>query len=278
MAPPNPYAYAPPPPSPYQPYAAPVADPYGGYLGPPPEAPPSDPTAYYDEPPAKKSKAKESGMPPPPRLAQSPLPGDTRNSATSKAGGCGAFIKLVPFGSGQFCAGKTMKGLFFLGSEVVSLYFYKANTDASVAYQSKLNTILADRETARADVAESDLEAYDAETAAKESQGKAAITKAKQNAQYSMISFAGLWGIGVIDAFINSEPSKPVKKSKKKSPRVMHSYNLDLDKAPLGTWAMTIQDDSKNLTSDYLLGYTPTVDARDGNLLHSLTLGMSWEL
>ena len=97
-----------------------------------------------------------------------------------------------------------------------------------------------------------------------------------------MMGFVGLWGVGVIDATMNAPSGKTSKKSKRKSPRIMHSYNLDLDKAPMGTWAMSIPYnttwDSNLVSHDYQVGYTPTLDKNGTHLKHSLTLGMMWEL
>ena len=195
---------------------------------------------------------------------------------------CAGVINILPFGSGQFCHGSTMKGVFFLGAEIGALYFYKSNNDAAASYQSKLNSITADRAAARDTVPADEQAAYDAETTDKETQGKAAIGKAKQNAQYSMIAFVGLWGVGAIDASINVPSPKSSKKSKRKSPRIMHSYNLDLDKAPMGTWAMSMPYDttwdSNPVSQDYMVGYTPTLDRTGTQLKHSMTLGMMWEL
>jgi hypothetical protein len=266
--------YAAPPP---QYGAMPAADPYGGYLGPPPEAPISSAPPYVDVAPS----AKDSGMPPPPILPGEVPSRNNAKASKSASEKCG-FLNILPFGSGQFCNGSTMKGVFFLGAEIGALYFYKSNNDAAATYQSKLNSILAERETARADVPADEQVAYDAETADKEAQGKATIAKAKQNAQYSMFAFVGLWGVGAIDASFNAPSAKIPKKSKRKSPRIMHSYNLDLEKAPMGTWAMSMPYettwDSSLVSQDYMVGYTPTLDKNGSQLQHSLTLGMIWEL
>jgi PEGA domain len=289
--PPNPYA---PPPSPYQPYvAAPVADPYGGYLGPPPESASSaaPPPPNIDSP----SSSSGSGMPPPPRFGSSAGASKkgSKKESKSKSEGCSAFIRILPFGAGQFCYGSTIKGIFFLGSEVASLYFYNVNTTAATKYQATLDSINAEREAARPSVAQADQEAFDAETETKNSEGKATIAKTKQQAQYSALIFGGLWVGGVVDAFVNDFPgSSSAKKSKGRSrgnrPRILHSFNLDLRKAPMGTLAMDLPYDSSTLAhpffddsyeaANYFLGYTPTVDSRSKNLVHSLTLGMAWEL
>lgn len=214
-APVNPYAYtqpvAPvPPPSPA--YSAP-ADPYGGYLGPPPETPATAAPPAVDPVPSVSEKS-SGGMPPPPIL---PPPSSSKRPtkrAIAAKESCSTLVKILPFGFGQFCKGSTAKGLFFLGSEAGALYFYKSNTDAATSYQSRLNQILAERDAARADIPAEEQEDFDMETSAKESQGKAAINKAKQNAQYSMLAFVGLWGAGVVDAMTSPDASSSGKSKK----------------------------------------------------------------
>ena len=280
----NPYAYsqpAPPVQAPSPSYSAP-ADPYGGYLGPPPESPSVTPPPVVDiEPP--KSNNSGGGMPPPPILAPINTPRTAKKSAVENER-CSALIKILPFGFGQFCKGSAAKGAFFLGSEVGALYFYKANTDAAASFQTKLNSILLEREAARADVPADEQEAFDAETAAKETQGKAAISKAKQNAQYSILAFVGLWGAGAVDAMISPTPGKSSKskKSKKRSPRIIQSYNLDLETAPIGTLAMDLPFDrvgpESALESDLMIGYTPIKTSGSSRLLHAMTVGVTWDL
>lgn len=276
MAPPNPYAYAPPAPNPYA--AAPVQDPYGGYLGPPPEAPASALPPVLDGP-APSGGGDGGGMPPPPILPTTS--GPSKKTAATKADKCGG-IKFMPFGAGQFCNGSTLKGVVFLGAEVASLYFYKTNTDAAAGVQTKLNSILAERGAARGEVPEADQPDFDTETESKRTAAKAAINKARQNAQYSMVSFFGLWAAGVVDASINvPTKGKPTKKSKKRS-KIQYSYDLDLDTAPLGTWALAMPSDGMSdrdeLLAEYRLGYTPILDKQRDQLLHSVTFGLSWEL
>jgi hypothetical protein len=229
--------------------------------------------------------ASDSGMPPPPILPTSS--GPSKKTAAAKPDKCGG-IKFMPFGAGQFCNGSTLKGVVFLGAEVASLYFYKTNTDAAAGVQTKLNSIIAEREVARAEVPEADQPDFDTETESKRTAAKAAINKARQNAQYSMVSFFGLWAAGVVDASINvptkgkpGKPGKPSKKSKKRS-KIQYSYDLDLDTAPLGTWAIAMPSDGMSdrdeLLAEYRLGYTPILDKQRDQLLHSVTFGLSWEL
>jgi hypothetical protein len=218
-------------------------------------------------------------MPPPPILPTNSTP--SKKTVEAKPDKCGG-IKFMPFGAGQFCNGSTLKGVVFLGAEVAALYFYKSNSDAAASVQTKLNSILAEREAARGEVPESDQPDFDAETDSKRSAGKAAINKARQNAQYSMVSFFGLWAAGVVDASINvPTKSKPSKKSKK-MPKIQYSYDLDLDTAPLGTWAFSLPGDTmsgrSDLLAEYRLGYTPILDKHKDQLLHSVTFGLSWEL
>jgi hypothetical protein len=281
----NPYAYTqpmPPTPPPSPVYSAPV-DPYGGYLGPPPEAPTTTPPPAVDPGPSVSERA-SGGMPPPPIL---PPPASSKGSTKrtiAKTEKCSTLVKILPFGFGQFCKGSTAKGLFFLGSEAGALYFYKSNSDAATSYQSRLNQILTERDAARADVPAEEQEAFDSETAAKETQGKAAINKAKQNAQYSMLAFVGLWGAGAFDALTSpdSSPSGKSKKSKRARPRIMHSYHLDLETAPFGTvameWPVANALTPLHLDSEILFGYTPTLDPRDARLRHALTMGITWDL
>jgi hypothetical protein len=220
-------------------------------------------------------------MPPPPILPTSS--GPSKKTVAAKPDKCGG-IKFMPFGAGQFCNGSTLKGVVFLGAEVASLYFYKTNTDAAAGVQTKLNSILAEREAARGDVAEYNQPDFDAETDSKRNAAKAAINKARQNAQYSMVSFFGLWAAGIVDASINvptkGKPGKPAKKLKK--PKIHYSYDLDLDTAPLGTWALAMPSDGiserDELMAEYRLGYTPILDKHKDQLLHSVTFGLSWEL
>lgn len=276
MAPPNPYAYAPPAPNPYA-AAPPMQDPYGGYLGPPPEVAGSElPPPVLDGP---APSASGSGMPPPPILPTSS--GPSKKTAAAKPDKCGG-IKFMPFGAGQFCNGSTLKGVVFLGAEVASLFFYKTNTDAAAGVQTKLNSILAEREAARVEVPESDQPDFDTETESKRTAAKAAINKARQNAQYSMASFFGLWAVGVVDASINvPTKGKSGKKSKKRT-KIQYSYDLDLDTAPLGTWAIAMPSDGfsqrDELLAEYMLGYTPILDKHKDQLLHAVTFGLSWEL
>ncbi len=280
----NPYAYtqpAPPVPPPSPVYSAP-ADPYGGYLGPPPESPTAISPPAVDPGPTVAEKS-SSGMPPPPILPPSSSSGSGKRSVT-KAESCSTLVKILPFGFGQFCKGSTAKGLFFLGSEAGALYFYKSNTDAATSFQSRLNQILAEREAARADIPADEQEAFDIETSAKESQGKAAINKARQNAQYSMLAFVGLWGAGVFDAMTSPDASSSgkSKKGKRSKPRIMHSYHLDLDTAPLGTvamdWPIETRFSASHLDSEFLLGYTPIQNPRHGRMMHALTMGVTWDL
>jgi hypothetical protein len=188
-------------------------------------------------------------------------------------------IRLLPFGAGQFCNGSTLKGAAFLGGQVGSLYFYRTNSTAAASVKQKLDVYLQGRVIERDETTE-DLSEFDAETISQEKKANDTIEKANQNAQFSMVSFVGLWGIGVLDAYIN----KPVKTNKKKSkkPRIMYSYDLDLDTAPLGTWAVALPNDTltKNiaLTSEYKLGYTPVRDIDTNNILHSITFGVTLDL
>ncbi len=273
MAPPNPYAYAPPPPvAPYGGAPA-AADPYGGYLGPPIES-----SADSGSPPlADGPTSSDDGMPPAPIVASNPKSGA---KATAPVDNCGA-IRLLPFGAGQFCNGSTLKGVVFLGGEVAALYFYRSNAAAAEAYQKKLNAILAQRAVDKEPLTdEAEIQAFDDETQKKRDQGNAAIEKAKQNSQYSMVSFVGLWGLGVLDAYIN----KPKPKTKKGSnrPRINYSMDLDLDVAPLGTWAITMPQtlgsQQNIIEADYLFGYTPIRDQQSDELRHSLTLGVKIQL
>ena len=271
MAPPNPYAY-PPTPAPYAP--APMADPYGGYLGPPPEASIVDPGVA---PLADGPGVSGGGMPPPPMSPTDSSPkAKSKNVAQDKCG----MIRLLPFGAGQFCNGSTLKGAAFLGGQVASLYFYRTNSTSAVSVKKKLDVYLQERQIQKDETAPEDLETFEAETISQEKKAKDTIDKANQNAQFSMVSFVGLWGIGVLDAYIN----KPVKTNKKKTkkPRIMYSYDLDLDTAPLGTWAVALPNDTltKNiaLTSEYKLGYTPVRDFDTNNILHSITFGVTLDL
>ncbi len=272
MAPPNPYAYAPPPPvSPYGGAPA-AADPYGGYLGPPVES-----SADSASPPlADGPISSGDGMPPAPIVA-----GNSKSAAKASApvDKCGA-IRLLPFGAGQFCNGSTLKGVVFLGGEVAAIYFYRSNAAAADAYQKKLNAILAQRAIDREPITDPDEgQAFDNETQKKREQGTAAIEKAKQNSQYSLVSFVGLWGLGVLDAYIN----KPKPKTKKggSKPRINYSMDLDLDLAPLGTWAVSMPYSlsGEQLTEvDYQFGYTPIRDVQNDELRHSLTFGIKLQL
>jgi hypothetical protein len=273
MAPPNPYAYAPPPP--VAPYGGPpaAADPYGGYLGPPIES-----SADSGSPPlADGPLSSDDGMPPAPIVASNPK---STAKAAAPVDNCGA-IRLLPFGAGQFCNGSTLKGVVFLGGEVAALYFYRSNAAAAEAYQKKLNAILAQRAIDKEPLTEPDeIQAFDNETQKKKDQGTAAIEKAKQNSQYSLVSFVGLWGLGVLDAYIN----KPKPKTKKggNRPRINYSMDLDLDVAPLGTWAVTMPQtlgsEQNMIEADYLFGYTPMRDPQSDELRHSLTLGVKLQL
>jgi hypothetical protein len=188
-------------------------------------------------------------------------------------------IRLLPFGAGQFCNGSTLKGAAFLGGQVASLYFYRTNSTAAVSVKQKRDVYLEGRIILRDETTE-DLSEFDAETISQEKKANDTIDKANQNAQFSMVSFVGLWGIGVLDAYIN----KPVKANKKKvkKPRIMYSYDLDLDTAPLGTWAVALPNDTltKNIavTSEYKLGYTPVRDIDTNNILHSITFGVTLDL
>lgn len=272
MAPPNPYAYPPAPaPAPYAP--APMADPYGGYLGPPPEASLGDPGVA---PLADGPAASGGGMPPPPIMPTDPAPkAKSKSVAQDKCG----MIRLLPFGAGQFCNGSTLKGAAFLGGQVAALYFYRTNASAAVTNKTKLNAYLKAREVEK-ETTEQTPEDYDAETIQTEKQANDVIDKANQNAQFSMVSFVGLWGIGVLDAYIN----KPIKTNKKKTkkPRIMYSYDLDLDTAPLGTWAVAIPNSNISsrtyIPNEYRLGYTPVVDKETNKLLHSVTFGLTLDL
>jgi hypothetical protein len=216
-------------------------------------------------------------MPPAPIVASNPKSGA---KATAPVDNCGA-IRLLPFGAGQFCNGSTLKGVVFLGGEVAALYFYRSNAAAAEAYQKKLNAILAQRAVDKEPITdEAEIQAFDDETQKKRDQGNAAIEKAKQNSQYSMVSFVGLWGLGVLDAYIN----KPKPKTKKGSnrPRINYSMDLDLDVAPLGTWAITMPQtlgsQQNIIEADYLFGYTPIRDQQSDELRHSLTLGVKIQL
>ena len=270
MAPPNPYAY-PPTPTPYAP--APMADPYGGYLGPPPEASVADPALA---PLADGPAASGGGMPPPP-ITPSDSPAKSKSTAVAQDK-CG-MIRLLPFGAGQFCNGSTLKGAAFLGGEVAALYFYRTNATSAATNKTKLNAYLQGREIEK-ETTDKTPEDFDAETIETQKQATDAIDKANQNAQFSMVSFVGLWGIGVLDAYIN----KPVKQNKKKSkkPRIMYSYELDLETAPLGTWALAIPNNTlsnkTNIPNEYRLGYTPLRDLQTNKLLHSVTFGLTLEL
>ena len=275
----NPYAA--PAPSPYQPYTPPpVSDPYGGYLGAPVEsavqAPPPAPLPVVDT-------GSSSGMPPPPRLIEERKP--AKNKTKSGPSSCSAVIKLLPLGAGQFCYGSPIKGVFFAGSESASLYFYYVNSTAAKTYAAIKTKNHNEREAARVDQPVGDVDAYDAETDAADARAKTAIGKATQNAQYSIISFGGLWAIGVVDAFVNGSP-RP-KASKRKSPRILHSYNLDLRRAPMGTFSLALPYESSLLASQtlqgeapptYFIGYTPMRDSHHNNLIHSMSIGIELEL
>ncbi len=281
--PPNPYAYAPPapPPSVYQPYAAPpVADPYGGYLGPPPEDPMAAAQPIVE--PVLPKEPSGSGMPPPPRLPSTSMSSRSAKKVKSSSDDCSAFIKILPFGAGQFCKGSAFKGLVFLGGEAAALFMYKSNSDAAASYTTKVNTILAERQAERENIDPADQEAYDEETAQKEKQGKDVIAKAKQNASLSMASFGGLYVVGVIDAFVSDPASSGKSKKGKKRrgrPRIINSYNLDLDKAPLGTYALLLPHEvSESSDINFMFGYAPTTIQNKDKLGHSLVLGLSWEL
>jgi hypothetical protein len=295
--PPAPYGYPQqpqqppaPPPSVYQPYATPtVSDPYGGYLGPPPE----EPVAPEPEPPptitqVKPKEPESSGMPPPPRLPPDPPPlRSSPRSPKSSAGpasssGCSAFIKILPFGAGQFCNGSMFKGLVFLGGEAAALFFFKSNSDAAASFQTKLNNRLDEREIDRETISSSELEDYDAETDDIEAQGKKVIAQAQQNATYSIAAFAGLYGLGVIDAFMNEPAPKDkskTKKSRRKKPRIINSYNLDIDMAPMGTYALVMPYEHQGIHDlDLSLGYTPIKQPFSDRLHHAIVLGITWEL
>lgn len=272
MPPPNPYAYPPtPPPSTYSP--APMADPYGGYLGPPPEASIVEPSAA---PMADGPASSGGGMPPPPILPPSKSsPAKPKTAAHDKCG----FIRILPFGAGQFCSGSNLKGAAFLGGQIAALYFYRANSTVAASSTQKLNNYIASRAVERQTTSD-DLDLFDNETNTTVNEAKKRIGAAKQNATYSIASFAGLWGLGVVDAYINKPGAAKKKKSKK--PRIMYSYDLDIDTAPLGTWAISIPNSSIQEQLDpfleYRLGYTPVRRPIDQSLVHSITLGVSVDL
>jgi len=229
-------------------------------------------------PSANPSTSSGGGMPPP-----AILPGETataKKSASAKEDKCGA-IRLLPFGAGQFCNGSTLKGGVFLGAELASLYFYKANADAAAKYQKTLQTYISNRSIERDKITdETELADFDSTTDTKKKEGEAAIDKARQNSQFSIVSFVGIWGAGVIDAYINV-PKPKSKKSGKKT-KIMYSYDLDLDTAPLGTWALSMpavqSREGDLLNADYHLGYTPVIDRNSNSLIHALTMSLTVDL
>jgi hypothetical protein len=205
---PQPYSQ---PPSVYNPYSgyqapqAPVTDPYG-------TAPPPDPLGPGIPPIEPSGKEQITG--PPPMRPPSEKNSDRKSSGAKTASkDCSTFIKLLPFGAGQFCQGSTFKGVLYAGAQLGGLYFYKQNSDAASKYQADLDSLVAERAADRSNVSSSETEAYDAETAQKQTDGEAAISKAQDNAQMSMMVFAGAWGISVIDAVFFAP--KPVKTKKK---------------------------------------------------------------
>lgn len=289
--PPNPYGYGAPPASVYQPYSPPpVTDPYGGYLGPPLETTPSAlPPPVIDDPGApavaEPSKPKDSGgMPPPPRLPPPvSLSEGKKKASDGKSGGCSFFIKILPFGAGQFCSKSYLKALGLLGGQAASLYFYKSNSDTAAAYRAKLVQLMDERDSQRSQVSDADLNDYDAETEQKRKEGNAAIAKANQNATLSIASFGGLWAVGVLDAFLfeptPSSKSKVSKGKKKRRSRIIQSYHLDLDRAPFGALALSMPYDPYDATDmDVLFGYVPGIDTESGKMKHAMTVGLKWEL
>ncbi len=214
MAPPPQQSFAPPPVDPYSAGAAmPTLEPPTADL-----PPPSLEESLGAEPVASEKSSKDDGRPPPMKppinLGSSKK---SKSSAKSSDSGCGVFIRLLPLGAGQFCQGKYLRGFMFAGAQVGGAYFWKANSDAAAKYQGQLDQVIVDRQTERETVPAGDQAQFDVDTANKETEGKAAINQASQNAMMSIAVAGGAYAVSIIDAFLFDTPKKKPKKRAKLS-------------------------------------------------------------
>lgn len=214
VAPPPQQSFAPPPIDPYSSGAAmPTLEPPTADL-----PPPSLEESLGSEPVVSSKSSKDDGRPPPMKppinLGSSKR---SKSSAKSSDSGCGVFIRLLPLGAGQFCQGKFLRGLMFAGAQVGGAYFWKANSDAAAKYQGQLDQVLADRQTERETVPAGDQAQFDVDTGNKETEGKAAINQASQNATMSIAVAGGAYAVSIIDAFLFDTPTKKPKKRAKLS-------------------------------------------------------------
>ncbi len=120
------------------------------------------------------------------------------------------YLNYLPFGTGQFDQGKTYLGIGLAAAEAGSLFMYfdrlqqikAANADATAVYQSA--DPIRDKGL---------YEFY--------SQNEAFVKDAQKQSQFALISFLGLYAVGVIDALfdpfhlLDKAPKKKMKNKRK---------------------------------------------------------------
>jgi hypothetical protein len=171
-----------PPPNPYgaygNPYGAPYGNPYGAYGGYPPPPPPQPAPA----------------APPPPDYFNSTPKSSGKKSGFGKGKKELSLMTLMPFGLGQFSNGNSMLGTVVAGGQIGALAFWYSNKkDAESAFTEAKQVKASD--------------AFDAEPERRDQylrQMDSYITKKEEMAQMSLLAFGGLWGFGVVEAYMTA--------------------------------------------------------------------------
>ncbi len=191
-----------------QPYMPPPAT---GYPPPASSAPP--PPDYYSD------GAPDIGDPVANSIRQqkrAPKKRTKKTTASASNSGQSDFVKLLPFGAGQFQNGNYLLGLGFAAAEGLAIYMYMSNNSK------------ADEQIAVAQQVAANEELSVEERQAYVDQSQAYVNKSRSTAQMALIGFGGLWALGVIEAYIN-KPAPP-KKSKRPRRRLgleIHDRNVD---------------------------------------------------
>lgn len=208
---PQPYGYGQPPMQSYGPPAPPAYDQYAasGY------------NAQQLPPPVTNSGPANA---PPPSI--DPDSGDSSRDSGKPSQAGATFVKILPFGAGQFYNKSYLKGILFLGAEAGALWFWYDNYNQGNIESKKAQQDIDQLNSQKTDPS-ADTTAIDAAIAKRQDDSKKYLSQTDQNAMLSLICFGGFHVLGVIDAFVFDDAPKKSLKKKKKARRSGFSFNLD---------------------------------------------------
>ena len=140
-----------------------------------------------------------------------------RNASKPAKSSSGIFVRLLPFGVGQFANGSPLLGTVFAASEIGALVFWWQNNQAATTAANDTNKILQERKIAEEALPEADREQWRKDSEAFQLARKTYVQQTHQQSLIGLAVFGGLWAAGAIEAIVNEPAPAPKKRSRRRS-------------------------------------------------------------